>query len=141
MSQRGKGQSERFVLGSALEVPACVPVYDSYSPVGGEVAPSHYIFVSAGNRRPGRLEAYVIQYSDAVPFADKGDIILLDKSRPAGEDDRVACVMDGVLHTGNLRRYGPEICLETGHGEFLIHWDQLAGVVIGVERRAGHKFN
>ncbi len=141
MTRKSERADEKFMVGPALEIPACVPVFDSYAPAGGQATPSQYIFVPRRKGKPARLEAYVIQHSDCVPFADQGDIVLVDKNSPAGEDDRVACVMDGVLHMGNLKRYGSEICLETGNGEFLISWEQLAGVVIGVERRQGHKFN
>ena len=53
----------------------------------------------------------------------------------AGADDMVACFIGGKLHTGCLKKYGTELCLENSAGEFLISWDQLAGVIVGVEKR------
>jgi hypothetical protein len=108
--------ASRFANEIATVIPTCVPVFDRFSPLHGEASPSEYIYVSDQTTGRGRIEAYVMQNSDGLPFAERGDIILLNRTKPAREDDNVACFVDGALSIGNLRRYGPELCLLNSRG-------------------------
>jgi hypothetical protein len=138
---RNSLSSRRFLTGNEIGIPACIPVYDGYSPVGGDSQPTEYIYLSDQSACRRGLVAYIIQQSEQSPHIEQGDIVLLDRNKAAGADDTVACFIGGKLYTGSLRRYGPELCLENNVGEFLISWDQLAGVIIGVEKRKGIRFN
>lgn len=127
--------SDRIAGRLKLDIPTCIPVYDKYLPDSAYVIePMEYIYVSIPNTIHRNVRAYVAHTNDFAPIVEEGSIIMVDSAQKIKDNDTAACLIDGLIHIGKIRKLGGKLWLENNSGKLLLQNSQLIGVVIGLEK-------
>jgi SOS-response transcriptional repressor LexA len=121
--------------GLNIDIPACVPVYDQYpSNALQTLEPVEYRYISLPTTLHKNLEAYVVHNYDFTPTLADGDILVVDRNQTVNSGDTIAGFIDGFLQVGRLRKIGDELWIENRLGRTYLQNNQLAGVIITIEK-------
>jgi transcriptional regulator with XRE-family HTH domain len=119
-----------------LATPMSVSVYTDFPFHAGRVAEPHdTIYVARARAARKGVEAYIVHGNCLSPSIEDGDYIVIDRERQIDIGDIVACLYQGELHLGKLKKIAGDSFLENSHGQIKIENCQLAAPVIEVVRR------
>lgn len=123
---------ERLRLASPMSVPV---VRDFPMPAGEAAEPLDYVYLSRTRASRKALEAYIVRGTCLSPSIEDKDVIIIDRERQIDVGDIVACLYNGELHLGRLKKIADELYIENSHGRIKLTDCPVAAPVIEVVRR------
>jgi len=113
-----------------------IPVYTDF-PVhaGTSVEPVSYVYREKTTTARKSLEGYIVHGGCLKPSIQDSDIIVVDREGAIDNGDIVACLIDGEVHLGRLRKIAGEFFLENNHRRFKLEGCSTIAPVIQVVRR------
>lgn len=119
-----------------VSIPPTVAIYDDFPfHAGSPVEPAEYVSVGREMATGKRLEGYTTDGKCLEPQISDGDIIIVNRDGQIDVGDIVACLSNGELHLGRLRKIADELWLENNEGRIKLEDCQVAAPVIEVRRR------
>lgn len=133
-----KERAEDLLKRLAISLDYQVPVYSDYPlHAGYGVEPVDYLPIArskVGNIEASRLQAFPVHGTCLEPDIRDGDIVIVDRDGQIEPGHILACLVEGELHLGRLRRVKGQLYLENNTGRFKFSDCQAAARVIRVER-------
>jgi len=119
-----------------ISQPVSVPIYEDFPfHAGTPVNPAEYTPVVRDQARGKRLEGYIVHGDCLLPDIQDGDVIIVDREGAVDIGNIIACLYQGELHMGRLRKIADELHLENNHGRIKLDECQVAAPVIEVRRK------
>lgn len=128
--------SEEILERLRLAHPVSIPIYPEYPFHAGEpVEPVDYVYRTRPRGSRTAIEGYIVHGKCLEPIIQGEDVIIVDREAEIDAGNIVACLAQGGLYLGRLRKIADELYLENNEGRIKFAECQVAAPVIEVIRR------
>ena len=119
-----------------LATPISIPIYTDFPfHAGDPVQPVDFVYRTRARNTNRSVEGYLVHGGCLEPQIYSGDIVIVDRQGEINSGDIIACLLDGELHIGRLRKIADELWLENNDGRRRFEDCQVAAPVIECIRR------
>ncbi len=121
--------SERVTAELKVDIPTCVPVYDTYLP---DPKPLKYIYISVPHIMYRNTHAFRVCDNEFAPAVEKGDFVLVDRAKTINDDEVAVCILNGDVNVGKVKKIDDKLWLVNNSGKIPFQNNQLAGIVVKI---------
>ena len=118
-----------------LVQPVAIPIYEQPVHAGEPSEPIDYIYRTRTKIAPQNIEGYIVSGHCLEPSINSGDIIIVDRDAEIETGEIVACLMEGKIWLGRVKRVNDKLCINNNNICKAISEVNIIAPVIEVIRR------
>jgi transcriptional regulator with XRE-family HTH domain len=112
-----------------------VPIMSEFPAHAGNPVVIDYAYLPVKQVIAKRMVGFPVKGTCLEPDIKEGDTVIVDKEGEIANGDIVACLIEGELHLGRLKKVADELWLENNHGSYRFQECQATMPVVRIERR------